>query len=87
MNDEMFIKKYEELLDKGYCDCNEMNCIDNNTPRRILNIVKNLQQENQELKEIIAKTITTLVNINGDLAYGKKSDKICNLIDTLRLVI
>lgn len=50
MNDEMFIKKYEELLDKGYCDCNEMNCIDNNTPRRILNVVKNLQQENQQLK-------------------------------------
>ena len=51
MNDEMFIKKYEELLDKGYCDCNEMNCIDNNTPRRILKVVKNLQQENQELKK------------------------------------
>ena len=51
MNDELFIKKYEELLDKGYCDCNEMNCIDNNTPRRILKVVKNLQQENQELKK------------------------------------
>ena len=51
MSDEIFIKKYEELLDKGYCDCNEMNCIDNNTPRRILNVVKNLQQENQELKK------------------------------------
>ena len=50
MSDEIFIKKYEELLDKGYCDCNEMNCIDNNTPRRILNVVKNLQQENKELK-------------------------------------
>lgn len=51
MNDEMSIKKYEELLDKGYCDCNEMNCIDNNSPRRILNISKNLKQENQELKK------------------------------------
>ena len=51
MNDEIFIKKYEELLDKGYCDCNEMNCIDNNTPRRILNVVKNLQQEKKELKK------------------------------------
>lgn len=45
-----------------------------------------LLNEVQELKEIIDKTITTLVNIDGDLAYGKKSDKICNLIDTLRLV-
>ena len=55
MSDEMFIKKYEELLDKGYCNCNEMNCIDNNTPRRILKIAKNLQQENQKLKEEIER--------------------------------
>lgn len=44
-NDKHFIKRYEELLDKGYCDCNEMNCIDNNSPRRILNIVNNLQSK------------------------------------------
>ena len=51
MSDEKFILEYEKLLDKGYCDCNEMNCIDNNSPRRILNIAKRLQQENQQLKE------------------------------------
>ena len=51
MNEEKFILEYEKLLDKGYCDCNEMNCIDNNSPRRILNIAKRLQQENQQLKE------------------------------------
>ena len=50
MTDEKFLIEYEKLLDKGYCDCNEMNCIDNNSPRRILNIAKRLQQENQELK-------------------------------------
>ena len=44
-NDKHFIRRYEELLDKGYCDCNEMNCIDNNSPRRILNIVNNLQSK------------------------------------------
>ena len=44
-NDKHFIKRYEELLNKGYCDCNEMNCIDNNSPRRILNIVNNLQSK------------------------------------------
>lgn len=55
MTDEMFIKKYEELLDKGYCNCNEMNCIDNNSPRRILNIAKRLQQEKQKYKEVIDK--------------------------------
>ena len=51
MNDEKFLLEYEKLLDKGYCDCNEMNCIDNDSPRRILKIAKNLQQENQELKK------------------------------------
>lgn len=62
MTDEMFIKKYEELLDKGYFNCNEMNCLDNDTPRRILNIVKGtkleakqLLIENQKRKEVIDK--------------------------------
>ena len=47
--DKHFIKRYEELLDKGYCDCNEMNCIDNNSPRRILKIVKELDNINEKL--------------------------------------
>lgn len=47
--DKHFIKRYEELLDKGYCDCNEMNCIDNNSPRRILKIVKELYKEIERL--------------------------------------
>lgn len=58
MNDENFILEYEKLLDKGYCDCNEMNCLDNDTPRKILNIVKGakleakqLLIENKQLKE------------------------------------
>ena len=51
MSDEKFLLEYEKLLDKGYCDCNEMNCIDNDSPRRILRIAKSLQQENQELKK------------------------------------
>ena len=51
--DKQFIKKYEELLYKGYCDCNEMNCIDNNSPRRILNIVKDLQNQLQQKENII----------------------------------
>jgi len=51
--DKYFIKGYEELLDKGYCNCNEMNCIDNNSPRRILNIVKDLQNQLQQKENII----------------------------------
>lgn len=53
MSDKEFLIKYEELLNKDYCNCNEMNCIDNNSPRRILNIAKQLQEENQQLKMII----------------------------------
>ena len=51
MSDEKFLLEYEKLLNEGYCDCNEMNCIDNDSPRRILKIAKNLQQENEELKK------------------------------------
>ncbi len=73
MNDEMFIEKYEELLDKGYCDCNEMNCLDNDVPRKILNIVKRtkleakqLLEENQQLKELEKDHTATLVLLNEE---------------------
>lgn len=49
MNDDEFIKEYEKLLQKGYCDCNEMNCIDNNAPYRILNIAQKTIAKNHEL--------------------------------------
>lgn len=86
MNDEMFIKKYEELLDKGYCDCNEMNCIDNNTPRRILNVVKNLQQENQKLKAKI-KTYEDPEDLTLMFMYcnEKAKDKIKELEEQLKI--
>ena len=53
MNDKEFLIKYENLLNKGYCDCNEMNCIDNNSPRRILNIAIKQQKEIDRLNNII----------------------------------
>lgn len=53
-----FIETYEKLLDNGYCNCNEMNCLDNNSPRKILNIVKKLQQENKQLKEKYINTVS-----------------------------
>ena len=67
MNDEKFVEKYEELLNKGYCNCNEMNCIDNNSPRRILDIVKNLQQENKELSRIVANKVISDYDIDTPL--------------------
>ena len=57
MSNKEFLIKYEKLLDRGYCNCNEMNCIDNNSPRKILNIAKTLQKENEELQERIDKAI------------------------------
>ena len=79
MTDEIFIKKYEELLDKGYCNCNEMNCLDNDVPRRILNVVKGakleakqLLVENQKRKEVLNKIKELLDNHDknaGNLYY------------------
>ena len=62
--DKHFIEGYEKLLNKGYCNCNEMNCIDNNSPRRILNIVKQLEQENKALKETIEQLYRELNTAN-----------------------
>ena len=78
--DKHFIKRYEELLDKGYCDCNEMNCIDNNSPRRILEIAKKLksqlqQKENiiKEVREYIMTELITEWDIKND-GYVSGSD-------------
>lgn len=85
MIDERFLTEYENLLDKGYCNCNEMNCIDNNSPRRILNIAKRLQQENQKYKEVIDK----LNNLNNriieeyKLNYGDNPSKLLLALNTI----
>ena len=81
MNDEKFVEKYEELLNKGYCNCNEMNCIDNNSPRRILDIVKNLQQENKELSHIVANKVIYDYDIDTPLKkeLGEANLKIVSL--------
>ncbi len=58
------LDKYIELIKKGYCsDCNELNCIDNFPQEKIVQEIKQLQQENQQLKkqkddvvELIKKT-------------------------------
>lgn len=53
MKNKEFIQKYEELLDRGYCDCNELNCLDNNPPRKILSIMREQQEEIERLNNII----------------------------------
>lgn len=55
MNYKEFIQKYEELLNSGYCECNELNCLDNNPPKKILNIMKEQQQEIERLNNMIER--------------------------------
>ena len=52
MNREEILNKYIDLIDKGYCcACNELNCIDNFPHAKITHSIRELQQENQELKK------------------------------------
>ena len=68
MNREEILNKYIDLIDKGYCcACNELNCIDNFPHAKITHSIRELQQENQELKEVINKAIDYAEN--GDLLY------------------
>ena len=63
MNKEEILNKYIDLIDKGYCsDCNELNCIDNFPHEKITHAIRELQQENQELKERIDKSIRYINN-------------------------
>ena len=83
--DKHFIKRYEELLDKGYCDCNEMNCIDNNSPRRILNIVKDLQNQLQQ-KENIIKEVREYIEENMSYNTGVEIQYIPSGEDLLEIL-
>lgn len=83
MSDENFLLEYEKLLDKGYCDCNEMNCIDNDSPRRILRIAKNLQQENKELKKQLEKKYEKLGTLTAEILY-EENTRLANEITVLK---
>lgn len=61
MNSNEILNKYINLIDKGYCsDCNELNCIDNFPHEKITHAIRELQQENKQLKELI----DTILNWN-----------------------
>ena len=52
MNSNEILNKYINLIDKGYCsDCNELNCIDNFPHSKITHAIRELQQENKQLKD------------------------------------
>ena len=76
MNYKEFIQKYEELLNSGYCECNELNCLDNNPPKKILNIMKEQQQEIERLNNII-KEVREYLTDEGVciLNKGKKENE------------
>ena len=55
MNTEI-LNKYIELINKGYCeDCNELNCIGNFPHKEIAKNIKDILEENQQLKEQLNK--------------------------------
>ena len=67
MSKEEILTKYIELINKNYCrDCNELNCIDNFPHKKIANAIRELQQENQQLKDRINKAIEYIDNTYGD---------------------
>ena len=82
MSDEKFLLEYERLLDKGYCDCNEMNCIDNDSPRRILRIAKNLQQENNGLKKQLENCYCNRTDCSGRIKDNKQYDSLMQKIES-----
>ena len=52
MNNNDILNKYIDLIDKGYCcACNELNCIDNFPHAKITHAIRELQQENKQLKD------------------------------------
>ena len=83
MNYKEFIQKYEELLNSGYCECNELNCLDNNPPKKILNIMKEQQQEIERLNNIINELECWL---RKNLSIEEKNDlQIClNKLEQLK---
>ena len=92
MNSNEILNKYINLIDKGYCsDCNELNCIDNFPHVKITHAIRELQQENQELKDNWNKLkkylINDINNRNGNRVVeyedGRKASETISPIYTL----
>ena len=91
------LDKYIELIKKGYCsDYNELNCIDNFPQEKIVQEIKQLQQENQQLKkqkDDVVEYIKTAIedgdyfeaDIDSDIQPASH-DKYVNSVDILRML-
>ena len=74
MNKEEILNKYIDLIDKGYCsDCNELNCIDNFPHAKITHAIKELQQENQELKKQLEKKYSKIGTLTNEVLYEENT--------------
>ena len=82
MNNNDILNKYIDLIDKGYCcACNELNCIDNFPQTKITHAIKQLQQENKQLKD---KLIEINEVING---YMPNQYSMCKAFDEIEFII
>ena len=85
MNKEEILNKYIDLIDKGYCcACNELNCIDNFPHAKITHAIRELQQENQELKLELSGYRQAILNDKEMLGLKEENQKYKEVIDKLK---
>lgn len=84
------LNKYIDLIDIGYCcDCNELNCIDNFPQAKIAHSIRELQQENKQLKANRDEAIEYINNswtggyIDKTLKYKVEEINITELLSLL----
>lgn len=81
-----YISKLEEIKDNLFLNKNkkETYLYEENSFQNM--IVENKYYENKinELQDRIDKAVKELINIDGNLEYGKTSDRICYVIDILK---
>ena len=83
MNSNEILNKYINLIDKGYCsDCNELNCIDNFPHSKITHTIRELQQENKQLKDNWNK-LKEIVKSQSDFKLKVRNKEVWFEIDEL----
>ena len=86
MNKEEILNKYIDLIDKGYCcACNELNCIDNFPHAKIAHAIRELQQENQELKLELSGYRQAILNNKEMLGLKEDNDKLKKQLEDMTL--
>ena len=75
MNDEKFLIEYEKLLDKDYCNCNEMNCTDKVlTEKEIDDLVNEIMSIPVEKNNNCISTYGS-INVDDLIDYAKEFRK------------